>query len=133
MINLFKVGDEMTFELIVQSSDAATFETGTVHPVYATFALGRDAEWCCRLFVLDMKEADEEGVGTFLTIHHHAPALLGATVLFTARVKSITGNELICTYEAKQGDRIIATGEQGQKLLKKEKLERIFNQLVKHG
>jgi fluoroacetyl-CoA thioesterase len=133
MRNLFSPGDEKQYQHEVTVSDIASFKEGMVHAVYATFALGRDAEWCCRLFVLDMKEADEEGVGTFLTIHHHAPALLGATVLFTARVKSITGNELICTYEAKQGDRIIATGEQGQKLLKKEKLERIFNQLVKHG
>jgi predicted thioesterase len=104
-----------------------------VHPVYATFALGRDAEWCCRLFVLEMKEADEEGVGTFLTIHHHAPALLGAEVVFTAEIKSINGNEVICSYQAHQSDRLIASGEQGQKILKKEKFERIFNQLTNNG
>lgn len=130
MINLFKVGDEMTFELIVQSSDAATFETGTVHPVYATFALGRDAEWCCRLFVLAMKEEDEEGIGTFLTVNHISPALVGSTVKFTAILIKLERNEIVCRYDAKCGERLIAQGEQGQKILKKAKLERLFTELA---
>ncbi len=129
MINLFKVGDEMTFELIVQSSDAATFETGTVHPVYATFALGRDAEWCCRLFVLAMKEEDEEGIGTFLTINHVSPALVGSEIKITSVIKSIERNEIVCSYEVKCGERLVAHGEQGQKILKKAKLERLFAEL----
>ncbi len=133
MINLFSPGDQKQYQHVVTASDIAAFKEGMVHPVYATFALGRDAEWCCRLFVLEMKEEDEEGVGTFLTIHHHTPALLGTTVLFTAQVKTINGNEIICTYEAKQDGRLIASGEQGQKILKKEKLERIFNQLAQNG
>lgn len=133
MIQLFNTGDQKQYQHQITTADIAEFKTGIVHPVYATFALGRDAEWCCRLFVLEMKEADEEGIGTFLTIHHHAPALLGTTVLFTATVKSIVGNEIICSYEATQDHRLIASGEQGQKIVKKEKLERIFNQLAKNG
>jgi fluoroacetyl-CoA thioesterase len=133
MINLFNKGDEKQYQHVVTDADIAAFKEGIVHPVYATFALGRDAEWCCRLFVLEMKEADEEGIGTFLTIQHHAPAMLGSTVLFTAKVKSINGNEIICTYEAKQADRLIASGEQGQKIVKKEKLDHIFQQLAQNG
>ena len=129
MINLFKVGDEMTFELIVQSSDTATFETGIVHPVYATFALGRDAEWCCRLFVLAMKEEDEEGIGTFLTINHVSPALVGSEIKITSVIKSLERNEIVCGYEVKCGERLVAHGEQGQKILKKAKLERLFAEL----
>lgn len=133
MIQKFKLGDKKQYLHVVTEADTAAFKEGLVHPVYATFALGRDAEWCCRLFVLEMKEADEEGVGTFLTIHHHAPALLGAEVVFTAEIKSINGNEVICSYQAHQSDRLIASGEQGQKILKKEKFERIFNQLTNNG
>jgi predicted thioesterase len=129
MINLFKVGDEMTFEHVVQNSDAATFETGTVHPVYATFALGRDAEWCCRLFVLAMKEVDEEGIGTFLTINHVSPALVGSKVKIIAVITKLERNEIVCSYEVKCEERLIARGEQGQKILKKAKLERLFTEL----
>ncbi|MES2654961.1 MAG: hypothetical protein V4620_05185 [Bacteroidota bacterium] len=129
MNNPFKVGDTKQFTKIVKENDTATFDNGNVHPVYATFALGRDAEWCCRLFVLDMKDGNEEGIGTFLTINHKSPALIGSIVQFTAVVKSIIKNEIICTYTAKVGDRLIAEGEQGQKIIQKHKLDALFSSL----
>jgi fluoroacetyl-CoA thioesterase len=126
MKNPFNKGDTKTYTKLVEQADTAAFDSGEVHPVYATFALGRDAEWACRLFVLEMKEADEEGIGTFLNVEHASPALPGSSVVFTASVKSIERNEIICTYEARVGDRLIAKGETGQKILKKEKLEKLF-------
>ncbi|GEP93930.1 thioesterase family protein [Chitinophaga cymbidii] len=129
MKQLFQPGDIKTFSRRVREEDCAAFDSGQVHPVYATFALARDAEWCCRLFVLDMKDADEEGIGTMLSVQHLSPAPAGATVIFTAAVKEINGNEVICRFDARVGDRVIASGEQGQKILKKEKLEQIFRQL----
>lgn len=127
--DLFEVGSTKSFTKLVLNEDCASFESGNVHPVYATFALGRDAEWACRLFVLEMKEVHEEGIGTFLTINHKSPALVGSTVLFTATVKSIIKNEIICTYKAQVGDRIIAEGEQGQKIIAKQKLDALFDSL----
>jgi len=129
MKNLFEIGDIKTYEVLVESKDTAAFDSGTVHPVYATFALGRDAEWCCRLFVLEMKEEDEEGIGTYLSISHKQPALVGERVKFVAKVEKLNKNEIICSYEAFVGDRLIAFGEQGQKILKKERLEKMFNDL----
>lgn len=130
MKNPFKPGDKKLYNKIVVKSETATFDSGLVHPVYATFILGKDAEWCCRLFVLEMKENDEEGIGTFLTVTHHSPAMIGSQVDFISTVKSIIGNEIICAYEAKVGDRLIANGETGQKILKKEKLEKLFSNLT---
>ena len=54
--SIFKTGDRKFFERMVRAEDTASFENETVHPVYATFALARDAEWSSRLFVLEMKE-----------------------------------------------------------------------------
>lgn len=71
------VGEKIEISKTVEQNDLATFETGTVHPFYGTFALGRDVEWACRQFVLEMKEEDEEGIGTFLNITHKSPAMLG--------------------------------------------------------
>lgn len=107
-------------------ADVARFETGVVHPFYATFALGRDAEWSSRQFVLDMLDADEEGIGTFLTIEHKSPALLGDTVDITATLLRLEGNAVDCAWEARVGDRVIATGTTGQKILKKEKVDRLI-------
>ena len=130
MINdLFEIGSQKCFSKIVEQADCASFDSGLVHPVYATFALGRDAEWACRLFVLEMKEDQEEGIGTFLNISHKSPALVGSNVEFIATVKSIQKNEIICTFTAKVGDRIIAEGEQGQKIIAKQKLEKLFERL----
>jgi predicted thioesterase len=129
MINLFSQNDKKIFSKKILENDMATFDSGTVHPVYSTFALARDAEWACRLFVLEMKEADEEGIGTFVYVNHHAPALVNETVVFTATIESINGNEIICSFAAHVGTRLIASGRQGQKILKKEKIEQLFNSL----
>ena len=132
MLNPFRKGDKKQFQRIVRQEDCASFESGDVHPVYATFALARDAEWTCRQFALEIKESDEEGIGTFIHVEHHAPALVGEQVNFEAVLDSVKANEIICTFTAKTGKRIIASGKQGQKILKKEKLEMLFDKL-KHG
>lgn len=129
MKNLFKIGDKKYFTKTVAANETATFESGQVHPVYATFALGKDAEWSSRLFVLEMKEEDEEGIGTFLTVYHQSPALVGQEVVFEAEISKLEKNNVICKYTAKVGERIIATGETGQKILKKEKVDKLFGSL----
>ena len=129
MKEVFKVGDQKEMQKVVENRDTATFDAGNVHPVYATFALGRDAEWCCRLFVLEMKEEDEEGIGTFLSIQHVSPALEGSTIVIKAEVIKLERNEIVCKYHVYCGERLVAHGEQGQKILKKNKLERIFSEL----
>ncbi|MEC5142550.1 hypothetical protein [Chitinophaga sp. 212800010-3] len=126
MLDNVHPGNTRQFSRIVRQEDCATFDNGNVHPVYATFALARDAEWCCRLFVLDMKEASEEGIGIRLTVDHVSPAVAGSQVDFIATVTEIRKNEITCEYEAKCGNRIVATGIQVQKILKKEKLEQLF-------
>lgn len=124
----FQAGDQQYFTRLVKKEDCAAFDTGEVHPVYATFALARDAEWCCRLFVLEMKEGDEEGIGTALTIEHLAPAIAGSQVEFVATIKLIVNHTITCSFVATCSGRTIATGTQVQKILKKEKLASLFSQ-----
>jgi len=129
MKDIFKKGDTKIFKHIISKDDMATFESGTVHEVYSTFALGRDAEWCTRLFVLEMKDADEEGIGTFVNIQHLSPALVGNEVIFTGTYEELDGNQLVCSFEAKVGERIIAKGSTGQKIIKKEKLQLLIGSI----
>lgn len=129
MKNLFQTGAQKSYTHIVSEADAPSFQEKLVHPVYATFALARDAEWTGRLFVLDMKEADEEGIGTAVSITHHAPALPGESVRFVATLAAVEGHEIITPFEAHVGSRLIASGETRQKILKKEKLDRLFEML----
>ena len=109
----------------MRPEDTATFESGTVHPVYATFAMARDAEWSSRLFVLEMKEAGEEGIGTFINVKHISPAMQGDSVLFEAVIDELTGNTINCSFTATVKGRLVAEGRTGQKILKKEKIHTI--------
>jgi fluoroacetyl-CoA thioesterase len=129
MKNLFSPGAIKTYKKTVSDKDVAQFESGTVHEVYGTFALGRDAEWSSRLFVLEMKEEDEEGIGTFLNITHHSPALLDQEVIFTAEIIKLEKNSIDCRILARVGDRLIAECSTGQKIIKKEKLNLLFESL----
>ena len=76
-----------------------------------------------------MKEADEEGIGTGITVNHHSPALMGQEVLFTATLTEVNKNEVVVDYTAKVGDRLIASGKTWQKILRREKIERLFASL----
>lgn len=126
MKSIFDVGDVQVFRRVVTSSDLAVFSGEVVHKVCATFALARDIEWTSRQFMLQLRDDDEEGIGTMLTIDHLSPAFVGEEIIFTARIEEINGHELICSYEAKVGDRVIAHGKTGQKVLKREKINKLF-------
>ena len=85
-------------------------------------------EWSSRLFFLEMKEEDEEGVGTHLSIDHLSPAFVGEELAFEATFLKLERNELICSIVVTCGARKIAEGKTGQKMLKKEKLIKLFKQ-----
>lgn len=123
---MFIPGDQKKYKKTVGPTDVAAFHGVTLHEVCSTFSLARDFEWSSRLFFIDMKEEDEEGVGTFLSIDHKSPAFVGEEIIFTAQVVKIEKNELICSIEAKTAGRLIATGTTGQKMLKKDRLKQIF-------
>ena len=126
MKQIFLTGDTKQYKRIVSSQDVAAFHGEVVHPVCSTFSLARDVEWTTRLFVLDMRELDEEGVGTFLTIEHKSPAFVGEEITFTGKVEKVNGHELICSFVANVGERLIAQGTTGQKIFKREKLKKLF-------
>jgi predicted thioesterase len=111
----------------VSKEDVAAFHGEIVHDVCSTFALARDFEWSSRLFFIEMKEDDEEGVGTHLSIDHIGPAFVGEEVIFTATVEQIKGMTLTCTIEAAANGRLIARGRTGQKMIKKDKLRELFS------
>lgn len=124
-----KPGDIRQITHTVGTGDTARFNGEDVHPVYATFAVAREAEWACRQFVLELKTADEEGIGTFVTVNHHSPAMLGSKVCFTAKLEQIDGRAVICSWEAHCGNRLIASGRTGQKILKRTRIAELFKAL----
>jgi len=124
--DIFKPGDTKQTQYLVKETDVASFLGKVVHPVCATYTLAREIEWATRQFVLDMREENEEGIGTSLSIDHRGPAFIGEEIVITAWVEEINGHELICRYEAKVKERLIAIGKTGQKILMREKIAQIF-------
>jgi fluoroacetyl-CoA thioesterase len=127
MKQLFKKGDIKEHRMRVSSADVAAFKGKVVHEVCSTFALTREVEWTTRQFVLEMKEDDEEGIGTFVTLNHKGPAFVGEEINLQGMVDEINDHELICSYEARVGERLVADGKTGQKIFKKEKLAQLFS------
>ncbi|GAA4030863.1 hypothetical protein GCM10022409_13860 [Hymenobacter glaciei] len=129
MTNPFQPGDTKTYHYLVCPGDVADFGPATgglVHEVLSTFALGREMEWAARLFVLEMKAADEEGIGTELAIQHHAPAFPGETLTLTATFVALDGPSLRCAVEARVGPRLVATGHTGQRIVARARLAARF-------
>jgi predicted thioesterase len=129
MTNPFQPGDVKTHTYTVRPQDFADFGPeagGLVHAVLSTFALAREMEWAGRLFVLEMKEADEEGIGTEITLQHHAPAFAGETVAIRATFEALHGLALRCAVEARVGERLVARGHTGQRIVARARLAERF-------
>ena len=131
MKNPFKYGDEKLHSFKVKSEHYPEFESQVVHTVCSTYALAKEIEWSTRKFVLDMIEGGEEGIGTMIHIDHNSPAFEGEEVIIQARFESLKANELICSFRAHAGKRLVATGETGQRIFKKKKLHEIFSDFLK--
>lgn len=129
MKNPYPIGAVEVYHTTVTPDKLAQFDAGLVHPVYSTFALAKDAEWACRLFVLNMKEDGEEGIGSFVSVNHVAPAPLGSSVEIRATLQEVAGNKIVCTYQAFCGERLIAEGSQTQRIINKAKFDALIESL----
>jgi predicted thioesterase len=126
MKKIFKVGDKKEHRKAVAKEDFASFHGEVVHSVCSTFTLAREFEWTTRQFVLDMQDENEEGVGTFVNVIHHAPAFEGDEILYEGIIDEINDHEIICSVNAYVGEKLIASGKTGQKFFTREKIKKIF-------
>jgi predicted thioesterase len=126
MKNNLKPGDITEYCWVVKPGDVAAFDGQVVHEVCSTFSLAREIEWTTRQFVIKARDADEEGIGTHISIDHQGPAFVGEEILIRGRVEKIDGHHLFCAFEAFAGSRLVAVGKTGQKILKKEKINKLF-------
>jgi predicted thioesterase len=113
-------------EYEVRPEDTPKFNDQQVHPVCSTYALAREIEWTTRQFVIQLKQEDEEGIGNMLSIEHRSPARVGDKLMIRAKIRHNINNEIICDYVVRVGDKVIAYGMTGQKILKKSSLKKLF-------
>ncbi|MBM3936672.1 MAG: hypothetical protein FJ343_05935 [Sphingomonadales bacterium] len=130
MISKFKPGDRLKTSFVVQPEDWASFHGQTVHEVCSTYAMAREAEWVCRQFVLQMREAHEEGIGHGLTIQHRSPALVGQVVGLEATLVAVEGVAVECSWEARVGERLVAYGTCSQTVWPRDKVSAHWQSFV---
>ncbi len=94
----------------VTDDDVAAFAGGVVHRVYGTAAMVRDMEYAARLVLLDLLEADEEGVGAEVWCRHLAPVPVGATVELAATAVEQAPRRLVCEVKARSGGVLVGEG-----------------------
>ena len=129
MKNPFRTGDRKTHTYTVLEQDVAAFNGKIIHPVCSTYALAREMEWAGRLFVLEMIEPHEEGVGTMVDLKHISPARVGESLVFRAVLSEVDekGN-VICDVQVENNQRkLVAAGSTGQRILTKEQIRERFS------
>lgn len=110
--------------LYVQVTPEMTVEFGgrALHPFYSTYAACHHAEHVCRLVLEPFLKEHEDGIGSGLTIQHHAPALVGQTVKLTAVATRVREHHLACDFEITESGRRIASGNVHQVVLSKSRI-----------
>ena len=126
MKQTMKVGNTATISFHVDEGMQPVFEGKTIHPVCSTWDLAHQFELASRHVLVPHLEPNEEGIGSRVSIDHKRPATLASTVEVTATVTKTTESEVVCSIEATIGDRIVATGEQIQRVFSKERIAQII-------
>ena len=77
-------------------------------------------------------EEDEEGIGSFLSIDHCAPAAVGKTVLVEATVTEVDDTSVVCSISATIGLLTCATGKQIQRVLPSASISALIDRASSH-
>ena len=121
-----QVGNTATISFKVEPHMQPVFEGELIHRVCSTWDLAHQFELASRNALVPHLEEGEEGIGSGVSIDHCSPAQLGSDVEVTATVTKTGETEVVCSIEARVGTRLVATGEQIQRVFPVETIERII-------
>lgn len=116
--------------LVVTRAMCPHFDGVLAHPVIATWTLVHEFEITGRKLLVPFLEANDEALGTHVSIDHLAPAGIGATVRITATVESCTARKLRCDMAAHCGARLLARGKFDQAFVHKDRLHRTLERIA---
>lgn len=117
------LGHQFTMRVRVDDTMTATFFGSTIHRVYATFALIEHAEYASRQAILPFLDPEDDAVGAAVTVEHSASAIVGDVVTVTATIAEVEGRAIVCMFTVANGNQVIATGTQTQRVVSKSRLK----------
>lgn len=116
-------GAQHILRVTVTPDMVVEFEGQSLHPFYPTYWACHHAELACRRLLEPYLEPHEDGIGSGLFIHHHAPALAGQLVCVVATVTRVRERHLACHFEMTERGRRIAHGDVHQVIVAKSRLK----------
>lgn len=105
----------------VQSNHTAEYVGSGDLPVLSSPSLIAFMENCCKEMMANLLENDETSVGTFISMKHSAPSVVGAKLIVEARIKELSGSKYSFSVVARDSDEIVAIGEHIRVVVKSEK------------
>lgn len=123
----FEPGIVREVTVVVTEDMCPAFDGVIVHRCYSTWSAAHHFELAARKVLVDFLEADEEGVGSHVSVDHLAPCPVGRTVRVRAELAEVTCDHhirVVCAVTAHDGDRLLARGRQVQVVMNKEHLQR---------
>lgn len=122
----FVPGITREVQFVVTPDMCPAFDGVVVHRVCSTWTLAHQMEIAARKVLVDFLEPHEEGIGSHVSVEHHAPVRVGKTVRVVAELTQVAHHRVICEVSAWDGDRLLAKGRQVQVVLPKAKLAEIL-------
>jgi predicted thioesterase len=108
------------------------FGEKAIHPVCSTWDMAHQFEIVARQTLEPHLEDGEEGIGSFLSIDHCAPAVVGKTVLVEAKVTELDNTSVVCSITATVGSLVCATGKQIQRVLPRTSISTLIEKAASH-
>ena len=115
-------------EVVIEVTEdmCPAFDGVVVHRVYSTWSLAHHMELAARKVLVPYLEEHEEGLGSHLTVDHLAPTPVGRTVRVVAVASEVDSRRLACDVRAYDGERLVASGIQIQRVLPKESIRKLI-------
>jgi predicted thioesterase len=124
-------GHTFSMRLRVTRRMTARFFECEIHPLYATFAIVEHFEYASRQAILRFVEPEEDALGSAVAVTHRSAVPVGAVVAITARVMEVDGSRIVCRVEAESDGRMVAEGTIEQRVVMREKLDRMIETLYR--
>jgi len=121
-----KPGVRAEVSAVITEEMCPAFDGVIVHRVYSTWSLAYHMELAARRVLAPHLEANEEGIGSHLSIDHLAPTPVGKTVRVVATCTELDSSKVVCDVVAYEGERVVGRGKQVQRVFPKEVIQSLI-------
>ena len=125
---------ELTF--VVTEDMCPVFDGVVVHRCCSTWTMTHQFELAARMVLVPFLEDNEEGIGSHVSVDHKAPCPLGRTIRVRAELTEVSDGHhprVTCDISAYDGNRLLASGNQVQVVMNKNRLKEYIQQAGSAG